>query len=794
MKKYRKLIFAITTVHVLMYAPCAFGQDHQLARKGWTIRADPVKSALAIEYEHLGMLLDNVHLLVKQGDGWQQLLNWQVTTEDQRMLIHTENPATDWSFYIRNRVLGITTSVSEGLVTATAPADKNRFPARMIDYSGSATPVAWNGTNEIEYSYGGNHTKNISFLPAANADVLYLSLGQVSSRNMHCLFDRNRDIMVKFQNSTQMLRGEEDHLLRISIPVGAASNTEGGGTDMEMIVMYSDYYKKHLGLPVYEPMDDTHFKTPPVMWNSWTNYYYMVTEDEVIKNVDWIVENFNDYGLEYVVIDDGPERGEQGEHYWISNWNEKTFPLGGKGLAEYIKSKGLTPGLWIVPNVYAGALDEHPEWYLRDKDGKHVMVYHTPSLDYTNPEVLDFLTQLFSTLKDWGFKYYKFDGEFALTEYNPNVDSDKLYDENSSQIKAYRNRLEVIRKCVGEETFLEGCPGGTPLQGIGYFNSYFNGDDIYNSWMGMYPFFISINANLFLNHIACYLMPGEGICVSPKMDMEKAKTVYNPEFIRVASTRETGISSVGTTMNEARTIVTFAALSGTPYSFADRLPDLPAERINLLKKSLPTMPIIPMDLFSRGGYSSWDLFEEFTPETYEHNFPRIVDLKINAASGRYDVVAATNWTGELQSREISFGGNLGLDPERSYLVFDFWNQEFLGMFKESVVLNIEPHDTRVLHIRPLLPRPQVLATDRHISGAYSIETMEWDAEKQTLKGSAKTIAGMPYSLYVHVPGKFSLSEIKSKAEAVPEKLNDNVYKVTFAADDKMTHWVIIFED
>jgi len=206
------------------------------------------------------------------------------------------------------------------------------------------------------------------------------------------------------------------------------------------------------------------------------------------------------------------------------------------------------------------------------------------------------------------------------------------------------------------------------------------------------------------------------------------------------------------------------------------------------------MPIIPMDLFSRGGYSSWDLFEEFTPETYEHNFPRIVDLKINAASGRYDVVAATNWTGELQSREISFGGNLGLDPERSYLVFDFWNQEFLGMFKESVVLNIEPHDTRVLHIRPLLPRPQVLATDRHISGAYSIETMEWDAEKQTLKGSAKTIAGMPYSLYVHVPGKFSLSEIKSKAEAVPEKLNDNVYKVTFAADDKMTHWVIIFED
>ncbi len=783
MKKYRILNFVAMTLLVFLYASSAKGQNHQLKRGSWTITADMEKSALTIEYEHLGPVLNNAQLMIKQGDDWKKLSDWQVTVEDQRLLIHTEDPATDWTLDIRNRVLGMTTSVSEGLLTAEAPADKNRFPARMMDYSGSATPVAWKGTDEIGYSYGGMQTKNFSFLPAENPEVLYLSLGQVSSRNMHCLFDRNEDMMVKFHKSTQMLRGDDDQLLQISIPAVA-----------EMIVMYSDYYTKHLGLPVYEPMDDTHFKNPPVMWNSWTNYYYMVTEEEVIKNVDWIVENFNDYGLEYVVIDDGPERGEDGEHYWISNWNKETFPHGGKWLAEYIRSKGLTPGLWLVPNTYAGALNDHPEWYLRDKDGKHIMVYNTPSLDYTNPEVLDFLTEMFSTLKNWGFEYYKFDAEFALTEYIPYVDRDKLYDKKISQIEAYRNRLKVIRNSVGEETFLEGCPGGTPLQGIGYFNSYFNGDDIYNSWLGMYPFFLSINANLFLNNIACYLMPGEGICVSPQMDIEQAKSVHNPEFIRVASSRETDISSIGTTMSEARTIVTYASLSGTPYSFADRLPDLPDSRINLLKKSLPTMPIVPMDLFSRGGYSSWSMFEEFTPETYEHNFPSIIDLKINVASGKFDVVAATNWTNEELSREISFAGNLGLDPERSYLVFDFWNQEFLGLFKESVELNIEPHDTRVLHIRPLLQRPQVLATDRHISGAYSIESLEWDTEKLTLTGASKTIPGKTYSLFVHVPGKFSLSRIRSKAEAAPEKISENVFKVTLKANDKMTKWSIIFQD
>ena len=170
---------------------------------------------------------------------------------------------------------------------------------------------------------------------------------------------------------------------------------------------------------------------------------------------------------------------------------------------------------------------------------------------------------MFTTLKKWGFEYYKFDGEFALTEYIPDIEKNKLYNPDISPLEAYYNRLRVIRNAVGDSTFIEGCPAGTPLQGIGYFNSYFNGEDIYNSWHGMYPFFNSLNANIFLNNITVYLMPGEGICVSPVMDIEKAKSVHNPEFVRVASSREENMVSVGTTMNEAKTIVSFAALSGS---------------------------------------------------------------------------------------------------------------------------------------------------------------------------------------------------------------------------------------
>ena len=57
----------------------------------------------------------------------------------------------------------------------------------------------------------------------------------------------------------------------------------------------------------------------------------------------------------------------------------------------------------------------------------------------------------------------------------------------------------------------KGCPSGTPLNGIGHFNSYFNGQDLYNNWQGMYPLFSSINANAFLNRMCVYVMPGEGV-------------------------------------------------------------------------------------------------------------------------------------------------------------------------------------------------------------------------------------------------------------------------------------------
>jgi hypothetical protein len=450
-------------------------------------------------------------------------------------------------------------------------------------------------------------------------------------------------------------------------------------------------------------------------------------------------------------LDDGYDRGLKEGHYWIEHWDDRKFPHGPKWLTDYIKSKGLHPGLWLVPNAYAGAVAQHPDWYLRDKKGDIVLDYGTPALDSTNPGVQAFLRELFAKLKAWGFEYYKFDGEHALPQYVPAVDHKRLHDPNTDALQAYRERLRVIREAIGPETFVEGCPAGTPLNGIGYFNSYFNGQDAYNNWHGMYALFSSINANAFLNHVVVYVMPGEGLELGPRLSVEEAKRQRPTEVVETAATRENPMIGFGVTTPEARTLVTCVALTGVVYPLAGVMPELSAERLALLQSTLPPLPILPMDLFSRGTDVEWDTFKHIRADDYIHHYPEILDLKVNATAGAYDVVALPNWRSWLSTRTVAFADQLGLDPEAPCVVFDFWNRKLLGTFRNRLAVEIPGHDTRALLIHPLADHPQFLGTSRHISGAFSVRELVWDGTKHTLRGMAETVADAPYTVFVRVP-------------------------------------------
>jgi Alpha galactosidase C-terminal beta sandwich domain len=299
-----------------------------------------------------------------------------------------------------------------------------------------------------------------------------------------------------------------------------------------------------------------------------------------------------------------------------------------------------------------------------------------------------------------------------------------------------------------------------------------------------------------LNHIVSYLMPGEGIEVGEPMSVQEAQTKRPPGVVATARSREEPLAGFGATAAEARTLVTLVALTGVAYPLASVMPELPEDRMRLLQQTLPTMPILPLDLFSRGTDMRWDLFKHTQSDYYIHNYPEILDLKVNAKSGVYDVVGCTNWRSERAARHIDFGDKLGLSAG-SYVVFDYWEQKPLGVFENGLDIEIEPHDTRVLLIHPLLGRPQLVAISRHITGAYSVLDVSWDGAKNALRGSCQTVQGDPYAMWFYVPGTAQVSRTQAVTEGgqnvpIRQQADGDALVVSFPGQGQPVNWELDF--
>ncbi len=768
------------------YTP-VFASPLVVASGKWRITADPEVATLTVAYDELGLVMRDVQLNLRNEGGLQRLTDWTVEQVAEGSLkIKTSNPRVAWGFDVDGDNLKISCTSYRAVLTAGLPAPPDRIPSRLLDHGG--TPVDWLGTTEVQHTYGGDITWNQSYLPRENSEVMYFALGQVTNRKAHSLFDRKVDTAISFSGGSTMTRSALDpNLLELMFPVPGSA----------MVRVTPDYYTKVLGVPYYVPFDDSVFETAPEVWCSWTSYYADVRESDIVKNTDWLAENLIPYGFDYVQIDDGYDRGLTANTTGSRTGTRKSFPTGRPGWPDTSSQRDFDPasGWFRTPmqersrNTRTGTSTS--------TDGSIVRDYSTPALDSSNPEVLEFLRHLFSTLDGWGFEYYKFDGEHAIPRYAPNVDISRLYAPDADPLEVYRKRVALIRDTIGPDVFVEGCPAGTPLNAIGYYNSTFAGDDVYNSWQGMYALFSSINANAFLNHILVYLMPGEGIEVGTPMTVAEAEKARCPDVVAVERSREEPLKGFGTTLPEARTLVSYVSLTGVVYPLASVMPELPEERVQLLKQTMPTLPILPTDLFSRGTDMSWDKFKHVTTEDYIHNYPEVLDLKVNAAAGQYDVVAVTNWRDGTASRSISLADTLGLDGKSPYVAFDFWNQRPLGTVRGTLHLDVDSHDTRVVQLRPLEDHPQLLGTSRHISGAQSIQSLGWDAAAKRLSLTSETVPGEPYSIWLNVPEPYRAGRIHASVNAggrvaVEKGEIQGTVKLTIQGQNTPINWQIDF--
>lgn len=138
-------------------------------------------------------------------------------------------------------------------------------------------------------------------------------------------------------------------------------------------------------------------------------------------------------------------------------------------------------------------------------------------------------------------------------------------------------------------------------------------------------------------------------------------------------------------------------------------------------------------------------------------YPQVYDYDVNAdwhqvifynGDRLHDRVIETRFCGDT-----AFGG-LGMDPQASYHVYDFWNNTYVGIFKGTDVLrqNVRKGESRIFSVRRALERPQLLSTSRHImQGLIDVEEVAWREEDEVLSGISRVVEGEPYRLEIKLP-------------------------------------------
>lgn len=189
-------------------------------------------------------------------------------------------------------------------------------------------------------------------------------------------------------------------------------------------------------------------------YTSWYNYFQKIDENIILRDLKGLSRARESVNI--FQIDDGYEP-------FVGDWldyNGKDFPNGMKTVADAVHREGYLAGIWLAPfNVQRGKsriLKEHPDWLIRNPDGKPqlgcVAWGGAYTLDIYNPEVREHLKNVFdAVLNDWGYDMVKLDFLYSQC---------RTPRDNKTRGTIMCEAMDFLRECVGDKLIL-GC--GVPL-------------------------------------------------------------------------------------------------------------------------------------------------------------------------------------------------------------------------------------------------------------------------------------------------------------------------------------------
>ena len=558
---------------------------------------------------------------------------------------------------------------------------------------------------------------------------------------------------------------------KLLVPAGKTAHGE------RLVIGYFD--NALAGLEAYAEAIAKHYEiTLPEIPSGYCTWYSnphggASDEKHMAELAEFCEENLTKFGFDTLQIDD---KWQISSRDFTAHNPKGPYPNGMKSTAENIAGAGLTPGIWFIPFGWdhkRPVFADHQDWFVhREDDSVYSVKWAGDCLDMTHPEACKFLDEVIRRITHrWGYEYIKIDGLwtgmatdilYPQPTYRPDgLGNAVFHDPAKTNIQAYRDGLRLVRKAAGSDVYILGCNTAQNMRtlgaSVGLVDAMRIGSDIGARWSGIL----------------------KGATMGTRLYFFHNRVWHNdPDCLMLRDPL---------TLDQARAWGSWIGITGQLNMASEWLPGLPADKLDVVKRSMPNHGLCgrPLDLFENDPAQIW---------------------RLTAGTGqqRRDVVALFNWSDKQPapvmldpaSLDLPGGGN------GAYVGFDYWADKFVPPFTGPLKTDLPPSSCKVIALKPLLDRPVLVGTSRHVTqGIVDIMEEDWNSKTAVLSGKSKVVAGDPYELRIFAPTESwkidSVALAKSDTNAgatVQSKHTGREIRVTiYSPTNRPIAWQIAFK-
>ena len=465
-----------------------------------------------------------------------------------------------------------------------------------------------------------------------------------------------------------------------------------------------------------------------------------------------------DYGVNFFELGEWQkQRNEPGDYgdslgFGESEVDETLYPHGVAQLCQQYHGLGFGCSFganYAYASLKTSTVAAKPDWLVT---GDLTKMFYGYPVDFTHPGARKWLYDLYHTAT-------AMDAQWIWSDFDGGPRQGPLYDK--TQIRGFediRAGIRTIREAVGPKAFIHRFCCGPYFTYVGLVDRVRTGDDVrgIGDWIGLQEVVRAL-ASTYMLHQKFWINDPDPLLIGAR------EYVHNYGAGAIAP--DPAI------LNEVRMRMMLQVASGSFLTIGENLEDFTQDSLLKLTQVLPSygQAARPLDLFV-------------------HTTPEIFDLRVQVPWDTWHVLMLQNWNESDQSYSIRFR-EMGLDENKTYLVFSFWDQRLIGEFRGSVALRAVRHTGETFAVREMPDHPWVLSTDMHLTqGGVELESVRYDPASGELSGTALRHAGARGHVVIYVPAGFRAVQGTADLQAS----GGSVLKLPVNFTDKAARWSVRF--